>query len=106
MESGSSLLGNIASKVKNIDGKLVDCLNSAHEDSDNGSKKSASFALIFKENTTKKIVQTSELRNDEFVQGADVAIPLAAVDEISDRFGNTIYGYFIGKRLTFHIVEN
>nr|GEV55671.1 retrovirus-related Pol polyprotein from transposon TNT 1-94 [Tanacetum cinerariifolium] len=79
-------------EVKNIDGKLVDCLNSSHGGSDNESHKSASFASIFKENTTKKIVQTSELRNDEFVQGADVAISLAAVEEISDRFRNTIYG--------------
>nr|GFB08123.1 zinc knuckle CX2CX4HX4C [Tanacetum cinerariifolium] len=37
---------------------------------------------------------------------ADVAIPLAVVDEVSNRFVNTLYGYFIGKRLAFPIVKN
>nr|GEZ41704.1 hypothetical protein [Tanacetum cinerariifolium] len=70
----------------------MDCLNNGHGDSNNRSKKMASFATIFKENTTKKIVEISELRNDEFVQGVDVAIPLEAIEEISHRIANTIYG--------------
>ncbi|GKA91128.1 zinc knuckle CX2CX4HX4C containing protein, partial [Tanacetum coccineum] len=37
---------------------------------------------------------------------ADVSIPLASVEEIGNRFVNTLYVYFIGKRLAFHIVEN
>ncbi|GJV98652.1 retrovirus-related pol polyprotein from transposon TNT 1-94 [Tanacetum coccineum] len=37
----------------------IDYLNSGHGDSDNGSKKSASFASIFKENITKKTMQIS-----------------------------------------------
>nr|GEW72149.1 hypothetical protein [Tanacetum cinerariifolium] len=37
----------------------MDYLNNGHGDSDNGSKKSASFASIFKENTTKKTMQIS-----------------------------------------------
>nr|GEW91331.1 zinc knuckle CX2CX4HX4C [Tanacetum cinerariifolium] len=41
----------------------------------------------------------------EFVQGANVAIPLAVVEEVSQRFKNTLYGYFIGKRLKFPLVE-
>ncbi|GKC10605.1 hypothetical protein Tco_1007387 [Tanacetum coccineum] len=36
----------------------------------------------------------------------DLTIPIEAVDEISSRFNNTLYGYFIGKRLTFLVVEN
>ncbi|GJY48093.1 RNA-directed DNA polymerase, eukaryota, reverse transcriptase zinc-binding domain protein [Tanacetum coccineum] len=36
----------------------------------------------------------------------DVAIPLVAIKEVSNRFDNTLYGYFIGKRLAFPIVEN
>ena len=35
-----------------------------------------------------------------------MCIPLEAVNEFRDRFGNTLYGYFIGKRLAFPIVEN
>ncbi|GKG19830.1 hypothetical protein Tco_0376929, partial [Tanacetum coccineum] len=37
---------------------------------------------------------------------ADLDILLASVEEISNRFANTLYGYFIGKRLAFPIVEN
>nr|GEU73690.1 zinc knuckle CX2CX4HX4C [Tanacetum cinerariifolium] len=36
----------------------------------------------------------------------DVAIPLMAIEEVSNRFANILYGYFIGKRLPFHIVKN
>ncbi|GJV50040.1 zinc knuckle CX2CX4HX4C containing protein [Tanacetum coccineum] len=44
--------------------------------------------------------------NTKIVQGADLVIPLASVKEFSTRFANTLYGYFIGKRLAFSIVEN
>ncbi|GKD79448.1 zinc knuckle CX2CX4HX4C containing protein, partial [Tanacetum coccineum] len=46
------------------------------------------------------------LRNDERVEGAVVALPFEAVEEVSARFNNTLYGYFIGKRLAFKLVEN
>ncbi|GJW34389.1 hypothetical protein Tco_0054421 [Tanacetum coccineum] len=39
-------------------------------------------------------------------RGADLAIPLDSVNEISKRFANALNGYFIGKRLAFSIVEN
>ncbi|GKE19065.1 zinc knuckle CX2CX4HX4C containing protein, partial [Tanacetum coccineum] len=48
----------------------------------------------------------SELRNPEVVEGAAVAIPIEAVEEVSSRFANTLYGYFIGNRLAFPLVEN
>ncbi|GJR11185.1 ribonuclease H-like domain-containing protein [Tanacetum coccineum] len=35
-----------------------------------------------------------------------VAIPLEAVKEVSSYFNNTLYGYFVGKRLAFPLVEN
>ncbi|GJY83660.1 retrovirus-related pol polyprotein from transposon 17.6 [Tanacetum coccineum] len=40
------------------------------------------------------------------IEGAAVAIPLSAVEEVSACFSNTLYGYFIGKRLAFPLVEN
>ncbi|GJU38628.1 hypothetical protein Tco_1191585 [Tanacetum coccineum] len=36
-----------------------------------------------------------ELRNPEIVEGAAVALPLEAVEAVSSRFINTLYGYFI-----------
>ncbi|GKE08286.1 zinc knuckle CX2CX4HX4C containing protein, partial [Tanacetum coccineum] len=53
-----------------------------------------------------KIVKVSSLTNEEKVLGADVTLPIAAVDEISVKFANTLYGYFIGSWLAFPIVEN
>ncbi|GJZ72897.1 reverse transcriptase domain-containing protein [Tanacetum coccineum] len=35
-----------------------------------------------------------------------VAIPFEAVEEVKSRFSNTLYGFFIGKRLAFPLVEN
>ncbi|GJS09896.1 zf-CCHC domain-containing protein, partial [Tanacetum coccineum] len=52
-----------------------------------------------------RMVHVSAMFNDVKVQGANVAIPIAVVDEISAKFANTLYGYFIGERLAFPIME-
>ncbi|GJS40889.1 hypothetical protein Tco_0565932 [Tanacetum coccineum] len=52
------------------------------------------------------VVRIVELRNEEVAEGAVVALPFEAVEEVSARFTNTLYGYFIGKRLAFSLVEN
>nr|GEX80229.1 hypothetical protein [Tanacetum cinerariifolium] len=74
------------------------------KDNVNGTKQS--FAAIFKAPTAAKVVRLTKMKNNEAVQGANVAIPLHAVEEIRNRFQNTLYGYFIGKRLAFPLVEN
>ncbi|GKD80651.1 zinc knuckle CX2CX4HX4C containing protein [Tanacetum coccineum] len=73
MEKEGSLFSTLASKIKNVDGKLI-----GKDDKDT---KPVSFASIFNNNTPKKTVKLSELSNEESVEGADVAIPLATVDE-------------------------
>ncbi|GJS02428.1 zinc knuckle CX2CX4HX4C containing protein [Tanacetum coccineum] len=65
-----------------------------------------SFDKVLQGNPIKKVVKIQELRNFEVVDGAAVAIPIEAVEEVSSRFANTLYGYFIGKRLAFWLVEN
>nr|GFC94494.1 hypothetical protein [Tanacetum cinerariifolium] len=59
------------------------------------------FANIVQSKSNKRVVKISELRNSDKVDGAAVAIPIEAVEEVSSRFANTLYGYFIGKRLAF-----
>ncbi|GJY49642.1 zinc knuckle CX2CX4HX4C containing protein [Tanacetum coccineum] len=54
---------------------------------------------------TPKKVLVSVLTNEVNVLGANVAIPISVVDEIRDKFANTLYGYFVGEKLTFPIVE-
>ncbi|GJZ83287.1 zinc knuckle CX2CX4HX4C containing protein [Tanacetum coccineum] len=61
---------------------------------------------LVKGSSSKKAVRIKEMRNSEVVAGARVAIPLEAVEEVRSRFANTLYGYFIGKRLAFPLVEN
>nr|GEV98519.1 zinc knuckle CX2CX4HX4C [Tanacetum cinerariifolium] len=67
-----------------------------------------SFAnVVSSQNSTmKQAVKIKEMRNSVVVAGARVTIPLEAVQEVSSRFANTLYGYFIGKRLAFPLVEN
>ncbi|GJU22274.1 RNA-directed DNA polymerase, eukaryota, reverse transcriptase zinc-binding domain protein [Tanacetum coccineum] len=48
-------------------------------------EKPVSFASMFKDNTSKKTVQLSELRNDECVSGTDVSIPLASIDALGKK---------------------
>nr|GEW90896.1 RNA-directed DNA polymerase, eukaryota, reverse transcriptase zinc-binding domain protein [Tanacetum cinerariifolium] len=67
---------------------------------------SGSYASLLQKQPNKKLVRNSELRSDKIMEGAAIAIPLSVVEEVSARFENTLYGYFIGNRLAFSLVEN
>ncbi|XP_022040487.1 uncharacterized protein LOC110943037 [Helianthus annuus] len=45
------------------------------------------------------------MESSESVDGADVVIPLSSVKQVTDRYANTLYGYFLGKRLAFPVVD-
>lgn len=53
----------------------------------------SSYASMFKNNSPKKRLR---FQNSDCVAGANVTIPLKVVDEVSNRFVNTPYGYLIG----------
>ncbi|GKC94453.1 hypothetical protein Tco_1159895 [Tanacetum coccineum] len=63
MDTANSLLSSFASKVKNIDGRVL-----------------AKDGKPIEDTTSKSMVKIVELSNDEIVKGDDVAIPLAAID--------------------------
>lgn len=65
-----------------------------------------SFADMLKDKTPTKVVRVTEMRNTNCVADVNVTIPLEVVDEVSSCFANTLYGYFIGKRLAFPIVKS
>ncbi|GJS40479.1 hypothetical protein Tco_0565522 [Tanacetum coccineum] len=76
----------------------VDNVSKANNDSDSvpgSSSPKSSFASMFKNTTSSKAVKLTKMKSNKEVQGANTAIPLAAVEEISTRFQNTLYGYFI-----------
>ncbi|GJR76641.1 hypothetical protein Tco_0089006 [Tanacetum coccineum] len=134
IKSSSSDVAGLAAKVRNIEGKirmpvhnvtftkpLNDIASTRHDEEGcnkeqsveansqyvgNMNKVSNSFASVLQHKHTKKTVAISELRNNEQVEGAAVVIPMEAVKEVSSAFDNTLYGYFIGKRLAFPLVEN
>ncbi|GJX45985.1 zinc knuckle CX2CX4HX4C containing protein [Tanacetum coccineum] len=56
--------------------------------------------------SSSKIGKVAMITNEEKVLAAHVAIPLAGVNEISAKFDNTLYGYFIRSWLAFPIVKN
>nr|GEV04252.1 retrotransposon protein, putative, Ty3-gypsy subclass [Tanacetum cinerariifolium] len=70
-------------------------------------KQHSYIADLFKsiQKKSKKIVKVSHITTFEEINGADVAIPKVVMDEVREHFSNTIYGYFIGKRIPFLIVE-
>lgn len=43
--------------------------------------------------------------NTEFMDGVDVVLPRESVKLVNDRFKLTLYGYFLGKRLAFSVVD-
>nr|GEY70675.1 zinc knuckle CX2CX4HX4C [Tanacetum cinerariifolium] len=65
-----------------------------------------SFAKNEQDKPVKKVVKITKMRNSKVVDGASVAILLEVVEEVSSRFANILYGYFIGKRLAFPLLEN
>ncbi|GJV30269.1 retrovirus-related pol polyprotein from transposon 17.6 [Tanacetum coccineum] len=66
----------------------------------------SSFAAVVNVQPLRKVVKINELRNELKVNGAAVTIPIEAVKAVNARFVNTLYGYFIGDRLAFPLVEN
>ncbi|GJY15053.1 retrovirus-related pol polyprotein from transposon 17.6 [Tanacetum coccineum] len=79
---------------------LLVCLNASSV------KVKPSFAAMVNEQPAKKVVKIQEMRNDLKVEGAAVILPIEAVEAVNARFCNTLYGYFIGSRLAFPLVEN
>ena len=45
------------------------------------------------------------LKVDNVFNGVDVSIPRKVVEMISTKFEHTLYGYFVGKRIAFSVVE-
>ncbi|GJW15907.1 putative reverse transcriptase domain-containing protein [Tanacetum coccineum] len=117
-----SLLSELAKKVKNIDGKILGrdgkpmipyrcvkdkvtfsddvavVMDNKNDDGEVGSFKSTSI------NTENNHGAAGVIGEDCTL--ADVIIPQEEVDTLSARFENSLYGYFVGRRLAFPVVLN
>ncbi|GKA53828.1 hypothetical protein Tco_0747143 [Tanacetum coccineum] len=96
----------LAQEPSRVLGDIVTNITKDSGDDSRVNGNSSSYAAMLRNKSTKKIVKVAELRNDERVEGAAVAIPLEAVKEVVSCFDNKLYGYFMGKRLAFPLVEN
>ncbi|GJU81524.1 zinc knuckle CX2CX4HX4C containing protein [Tanacetum coccineum] len=135
LQVGDDLVQNVwTTKIKNIDGKFVGrkvvrgarAVISDGGDVDAGIAASANVHVKDSEisgnndvntwdtpfikpvssvSTQKKTIKIMELHNEEVVEGAAIAIPFVAVEEVRNKFANTLYGYFIRKRPAFMLVE-
>nr|GEX25018.1 hypothetical protein [Tanacetum cinerariifolium] len=113
---------SLASKINNIGDKFLPRRYTTYQEplKDAGLSKSTisnvkdkvdtirmpSFASVVHEKPQKTIIKIKEMRNEVNVNGAAVTIPTGAVESVNARFVNTLYGYFIGDRLAFPLVEN
>ncbi|GKB16211.1 zinc knuckle CX2CX4HX4C containing protein [Tanacetum coccineum] len=100
--AGESIIASKSGPMQQGSFFVEPSLSTSNEPSTQGS-----MADLFKSNQqrNKKIIKVSHITTFEEINGADVAIPKAAVDEVREHFSNTLYGYFIGKRIPFLIVE-
>ncbi|KAF5759598.1 hypothetical protein HanXRQr2_Chr16g0743201 [Helianthus annuus] len=70
-----------------------------------GPAEPVSFAHIVKNTKEKVKVNFRAMESAEKVDGADVVIPLSSVQQVTDRYANTLFGYFLGKQLAFPVVD-
>nr|GEV32707.1 hypothetical protein [Tanacetum cinerariifolium] len=66
---------------------------------------SISFATKVKRNTSQKTVNFQTFLTPTG-NGVDVHVPKESVSVVNERLNNTVYGFFLGKRATYLVVEN
>nr|GEX20135.1 hypothetical protein [Tanacetum cinerariifolium] len=70
--------------------------------------KPVSYAGVAGESNSKQFKSKANFRSmvaDKVFDGVNISISQKVVEKVSVRFENTLYGYFIGKRMAFPIVE-
>ncbi|GJU07546.1 hypothetical protein Tco_1123976 [Tanacetum coccineum] len=64
-----------------------------------------SYAKLFTGDKSKKSVNFRTLITPA-ENGVDVVVPVESIKSISERFANTTYGFFLGKRVAYPVVAN
>ncbi|KAJ0814120.1 putative transcription factor interactor and regulator CCHC(Zn) family [Helianthus annuus] len=86
----------------NINLNMNDSSSSQVAESGNAAVKPLSFVKIVQKQQEVTKVNFRPMETLEKMEGIDVVIPISSVN---DRFANTLYGYFLGKRLAFPVVD-
>ncbi|GJU81522.1 ribonuclease H-like domain-containing protein [Tanacetum coccineum] len=77
-------------------------ITSTNEDSNSGVQSGDTHSMPV---VAKKIYFRS-LVNEEKVENADIVLPMSAIEKVKNRFANTLVGFFVGKTMAIHIVQN
>ncbi|GJT06737.1 hypothetical protein Tco_0841199 [Tanacetum coccineum] len=98
MDGGSSLVHKEANTI-NIEDSIVHSVDI--------NTKPTSYAGATSGNTNPSSTTSSfcHLVADPVFDGVNISIPCKVVENVSLRFEHTLYGYFIGKRMAFPVVE-
>ena len=80
-------------------------VNKHFNTSNTNATKPASYANATSSNNKKGKANFRPLETENVMEDVELAIPLKVVEDISTRFDYTLYGYFIGKRVAFPVVE-
>lgn len=74
----------------------------------NSSSSGGLYAKIVKGNGPKPKVNFRYFTTDKIIgdESVDVLLPSESVRESSKHYTFTLYGYFLGKRIAFHVVQN
>nr|GEV78029.1 hypothetical protein [Tanacetum cinerariifolium] len=120
-----SVLGDLAGKVKSIDGKILGkygkpmmahrCISPPLTD-DRSKLADQQVGLDPEAVNRLDLGPSNTMVNDtscytniapiELNNSSKVILPMAAIDEVNARFVNTLYGFPVGKKLAFLMVEN
>ncbi|GJR73623.1 putative reverse transcriptase domain, ribonuclease H-like domain, aspartic peptidase domain protein [Tanacetum coccineum] len=90
--------------------QIEDVINEGN--SKGNSKARVSFASMVSESVSENAPILSQrinfrsLVNEERVVNHDMVLPKAAKESVMSRYANTLVGYFVGKSLAFHVVQN
>ena len=113
MNTNSSLIAACAKSCD--DGVLIG--KAGHDDTLKDPPSRYDVPSLVETDLSKPDLDTSNIENNSKVQdsgstsvctnmGAKVVIPITVVEDMCQKFSNTLYGYFIGQRLAFPLVED
>ncbi|GKB53941.1 hypothetical protein Tco_0904694 [Tanacetum coccineum] len=95
---------NVVSIV--VDDHMVDSVNATCTDEGNVRNGVVPSITVASGNMQEENVGQSSTSPTANGNGADVAIPLESIRVVSKRYANSVYGFFLGKRVAYPVVAN
>jgi hypothetical protein len=100
----------VANKVSSSSGighnsnSKVSSPNASKDDTTSGVK-SVSYAVATSNESQKHVSNFRRLECSKKKDDVDLSVPLKVVEDVNTRFENILYGYFLGQRLAFPVMD-